>query len=118
MPILSLVMVFVSLTFLYFICRTINKNKILFEHAFLWLIVGVCLFLCSIFVAIPTWIAQTLGFGLVSNFLLTSSIFFLLVNSFLHSLALSRQKEDIKNLVQEVSILKKKVAERGEEHVS
>lgn len=111
MPILSIVMFLTSLGFLYFIFRNINKNKILFEHAFIWIVVGFALLLFSIIESIPVWISKALGFGLVSNFLMTASIFFLLVNSFLHSLALSRQKEQIKNLVQELSIANKRITE-------
>ncbi|HFR3888852.1 TPA: DUF2304 domain-containing protein, partial [Streptococcus suis] len=36
MTIQALAMFLASLGFLYFIFRNINKNKILFEHAFMW----------------------------------------------------------------------------------
>lgn len=111
MTILSIVMFLSSFGFLYFIFRNINKNKILFEHAFVWILVGIALLIFSIFEVIPVWISKILGFGLVSNFLMTASIFFLLVNSFLHTVALSRQKEQLKNLVQELSLANKTIAE-------
>ena len=112
MPVLPFVMLFASLGFLYFIFRNINKNKILFEHAFIWIVIGFILLIFSLFEKIPVLISKILGFGLVSNFLMTTSIFFLLIIVFLHSLAVSRQKEQIKNLVQELSIIKKKISEQ------
>lgn len=40
MTIQALAMFLASLGFLYFIFRNINKNKILFEHAFMWIVIG------------------------------------------------------------------------------
>ncbi|MGC4432546.1 DUF2304 domain-containing protein, partial [Streptococcus suis] len=54
--------------------------------------------------------------GLTSNFLLCVAIFVLLVIGFLHSMALSQQKQQIKNLIQEVSMAKKRISELEEHH--
>ncbi|MGT2742040.1 DUF2304 domain-containing protein [Streptococcus plurextorum] len=107
----TLAMLLASIGFLYFIFRNINKNKILFEHAFMWILIGFGLIIIALCDAIPVWLAGFFGFGLTSNFLLTISIFTLLVISFLHSIALSQQKEQIKHLVQEVSMLKKRLVD-------
>lgn len=111
---LSIAMFVASVGFLYFIFRNINKNKILFEHAFMWIVIGIGLIVFAVFEAIPVWFSELLGFGLTSNFLLSISIFFLLIICFLHSLHLSRQKEQIKTLVQELSIAKKRIGELEE----
>lgn len=116
MPMLSLVMFLVALGFLYLVIRQINKNALLFEQAFIWLVIGFVLLLISLFNGIPIWIGRLLGFELVSNFLLVLAVFFLLVTVFMHTVTISKQKEDLKCLVQEVSLLKKRLKEVEEKH--
>lgn len=111
MPVQSIVMFLAALGFLYLIIRNMNKNAISFDQAFLWLLVGGVLLLISIFRYVPVWFAQLLGFELTSNFLLSLAVFFLLLIAFLNSLIVSQQKEDIKRLVQELSITQKKLRE-------
>ena len=108
MSVLSMVMLIASIFFLYLVIRNINKNNILFEQAFMWIVISLVMIIISIFDAIPVYFAELLGFELTSNFLLSLAIFFLLVITFLQTLTVSKQKEQIKHLVQELSILKSK----------
>ena len=96
MSILSIVMLVASVLFLYFVFRNINQNNILFEQAFMWII--------------PVSIAKLLGFELTSNFVMSLAIFFLLIIVFLHTISISKQKEQIKQLVQELSIMKQRMS--------
>ncbi|HFI0447245.1 TPA: DUF2304 domain-containing protein [Streptococcus suis] len=114
MTIQSLAMLIASIGFLYYIFRNINKNNILFEHAFMWMVIGFGMIVFALFEVIPVKLAYLFGFGLTSNFLLSVAIFILLVIGFLHSMALSQQKQQIKNLIQEVSMAKKRIAEMEE----
>lgn len=111
MSVLSLVMFLVALGFLYLVIRQINKNTMLFEQAFIWLLIGLILLVISLFNGIPIWLGKMLGFELVSNFLLVLAVFFLLVTVFMHTVTISKQKEQLKILVQEVSMLKKRLKE-------
>ena len=77
MSILSIVMLVASVLFLYFVFRNINQNNILFEQAFMWIIIGFVLIVISIFDWIPVSIAKLLGFELTSNFVMSLAIFFL-----------------------------------------
>ena len=108
MSILSIVMLVASVLFLYFVFRNINQNNILFEQAFMWIIIGFVLIVISIFDWIPVSIAKLLGFELTSNFVMSLDIFILLV--FLHTISISKQKEQIKQLVQELSIMKQRMS--------
>lgn len=116
MSVLSLVMFLVALGFLYLVIRQINKNTLLFEQAFIWLVIGVVLLLISLFNEIPIWIGRLLGFELVSNFLLVLAVFFLLVTVFMHTVTVSRQKEQLKVLVQELSMTKRRLKELEEKN--
>ena len=75
MSVLSIVMLVASIFFLYLVIRNINKNNILFEQAFMWIVIA-----------------------------------------FLQTMTLSKQKEQIKHLVQELSILKSHVEEKEEKN--
>lgn len=111
MNLLSIVMISVSVLFLYFIFRNINKNAILLEQAFIWIIIGITFIVFSLFDFIPDWLAKQFGFTLMSNFLLFLAIIVLLVIVFTQMIQISKQKEQLKHLVQELSIEKKKIGE-------
>ena len=104
MSVLSIVMLVASIFFLYLVIRNINKNNILFEQAFMWIVISLVMIIISIFDAIPVYFAELLA------------IFFLLVITFLQTLTVSKQKEQIKHLVQELSILKSHVEEEEEKN--
>ena len=114
MSVLSIVMLVASIFFLYLVIRNINKNNILFEQSFMWIVISFVMIIISIFDVIPVYFAGLLGFELTSNFLLSLAIFFLLVLAFLQTMTLSKQKEQIKHLVQELSILKSHVETKEE----
>ena len=75
MSVLSIVMLVASIFFLYLVIRNINKNNILFEQAFMWIVISLVMIIISIFDAIPVYFAELLGFELTSNFLLSLAIF-------------------------------------------
>lgn len=108
MNILSIVMLITSISFLYFIFRSINKNKFLLENAAVWIAVGIILVVFSMFNIIPENLSQLFGFQLTSNFLLFLAVIFLLVIVFIQSLQLSQQKNRINVIIQELSIEKSK----------
>ena len=114
MSVLSIVMLVASIFFLYLVIRNINKNNILFEQAFMWIVISLVMIVISVFDSIPGYFAKLLGFELTSNFLLSLTIFFLLVIGFLQTMTLSKQKEQIKHVVQELSILKSQVDTKEE----
>lgn len=76
MSVLSIVMLVASIFFLYLVIRNINKNNILFEQAFMWIVISFVMIIISIFDVIPGYFAGLLGFELTSNFLLSLAIFF------------------------------------------
>ncbi|MHC5249950.1 DUF2304 domain-containing protein [Enterococcus sp. LJL90] len=115
MDIFSIVMILVALFFLYFIIRSINKNKFSLENAGIWLTVGIILLIFSVFTPIPTWLSELFGFQLTSNFLLFLAVIFLLLIVFMQSLQLSKQKDQINIIIQELSLLKSKNKESAKD---
>ena len=49
MSVLSIVMLIASIFFLYLVIRNINKNNILFEQAFMWIVISLVMIFISIF---------------------------------------------------------------------
>ena len=94
MSVLSMVMLIASIFFLYLVIRNINKNNILFEQAFMWIVISLVMIIISIFDAIPVYFAELLGFELTSNFLLSLAIFFLLVITFLQTFCIKAKGAD------------------------
>lgn len=100
-------LIFSSIFFVYII-RSINKNVFLLKNAILWLFISVGLVIFAVFPKIPDWLATTFGFETTSNFLLIIAVFVLLFIEIKNSALLSKQQNQIKLLIQELSILKDK----------
>lgn len=64
--------------------------------------------LFALFPKIPNWCATSLGFETTANFIYTCGLFYLLFHTILSNIITSRQEEQIKVLVQEISIIKSK----------
>ncbi|AGM99001.1 DUF2304 domain-containing protein [Streptococcus iniae] len=116
MSILSLVMLVTSILFLYFIFRNINKNNILFDQAFMWIVIAIIMIIISIFDVIPAFLTKMFGFALISNFLLTLAVLFLLVITFLQTVQLSKQREQLTALTQELSLSNRRIAKLESEN--
>lgn len=115
MNIFSVVMLVIAISFSYYVIRSINKNSFLFSNAALWLIVGVVLILFSLFPRIPSFLANLFGFQLTSNFLLFLAVFLLILLTFSQSIQLSKQKTQITELIQELSMMRSKDKEKSKD---
>lgn len=109
MGILSIAMILFSFFFLVFIIRLINKSTFNLEHSLLWLGIGFVMLMFSVFPTIPEYFSKLLGFETMSNFLLVIAVLFSLCQLIIFTKHITKQTSDIKSLVQEVSILKKKI---------
>ena len=109
---MSTVLKITSILFLLFvlflILHLVKKERIAIKYSFVWLIPVVILI---IFVLIPgflTWTTNLLGFQTASNMILTILVGLLLIISIALTVIVSTQKEQIRLLIQEVSLLKEK----------
>lgn len=101
-----LLLVFLALVFL-----QINKKKISMRYASLWIIIIFLLIIVTIFPGIIIKMANLLGFETTSNMVFLLGFFVLAYLIFVLTTNLSKANEKNKNLVQELSILKKKIEE-------
>ena len=101
-------MLAVAVLFFIFVIRAINQNRLSLKRALSLFILAVLLIIFSIFPSLADQLSIFFGFETTSNFLYFFAIIFLLVRSILQSVALSNQEEKVKNLIQEISIIKSK----------
>lgn len=109
---MSIALKIVSISFLIvlmvIIFHLLKKDKITIKYSIVWLLP--CLILL-IFVLIPgflTWTTEILGFQTASNMVFAMLIALLLMISIVLTVIVSNQKNQIRTLIQEVSLLKEK----------
>ena len=84
----------------------VRKNKILVKYSIIWYLCCFLLLLFVLFPALLTWCTHILGVELESNFIFMLMIGILFVISISLTVIVSKQKESIKTLIQEISILR------------
>ncbi len=89
------------------ITHFVKKEKITVRYAIIWYLSLVVLMVFSIFPEVLGWLTSFAGMELSSNFLFVLLIAFLFFICISLTIIVSEQKEQIRKLIQEVSILKK-----------
>lgn len=100
-------MIIFSLLFLFFVVNSIRKSTFNLEYSLLWLAVAVIMVVFAVFPSIPEYLSQFLGFETMSNFLLVMAVLFSLLQLIMFTKQITKQSNEIKRLIQEISILKK-----------
>jgi len=91
------------------ITHKIKQKKLTMRYASLWIVFLLTLIFLSIFPDIIIFFAQFLGFEASSNMVFLIGFFIVSYICFILSISISKQNEKMKGLIQEVSLLKKKV---------
>ena len=103
---LRIVLLVASILFLIFVLVRIRRGKYLLKYSFIWIVLSFIGLISAIF---PEWIyffTYALGFSVPSNFVYFALIAFLLVSNLVLSGIISSQENKLKNVIQELSILK------------
>ena len=106
---LNIVLIIITLVYLFLILRSIRKKKLQMSFSVFWLITGIVLIIALLIPNLVENIAKLLGFEVPANmvFCLTIFVSFYLI----FNLTIYISKENKKNtlLIQEISMLKKRV---------
>lgn len=97
---------------LFLIFYYIKKNRINIKYSIIWIILFGLLF---VFLIIPGFLEKTtklLGFSISSNMIFSLLIYVLVIINITFTTILSSQDKKIRNLIQEISILKKEKNEK------
>ncbi len=95
-----------------FVIRKVKSNTIHIKDTVVWILWTALLLVLAVFPNILLWISNLLGIELLSNTVFFMVIGFLYVALFLLSQKLSLQEEKIKNLSQEIGLLKKQIKDK------
>lgn len=91
---------------LFLVIKTLKNKKMTIKFASLWIFLLIIMCLVIAFPQLLINIAKLIGFEAPSNMILILGFFFLFYISFLITTTISIQNEKIKNLIQEVSMMK------------
>ncbi|SUY46176.1 Uncharacterized conserved protein [Clostridium putrefaciens] len=106
---LQIILTLVSIGFFIFIYKMITNYKMDLRHSLVWVLSSLIFILMSIFPGILTSISRLIHIEEPVNTIFLLVIFFLLLVTFTLTLTISKRSNSIKDLVQEVAILKLKV---------
>ena len=112
---LRIVLIIIMLVYLISMVKIIKKRKIEGTLSLFWVVSGFVLCIAIIFPQAVVKIAHFLGFEAASNMIFVIAIFTLFYQVFNLTLHISKQQSENVKLVQEISILKKKVEEIDKE---
>lgn len=110
-PVQRIVLLAASACFLAFVVLMVRRNRISMKYSLLWLVLGCAGILAA---AAPGWVfalSDLLGFEEPVNFLSVACIFYLMAVSFACVSIASGQSARIRGLIQDVSLLSRRVEE-------
>lgn len=97
----------------FLIVRTVRKRKLSMKYGSFWIALILLMVVVVIFPEILFEISKLFDFEVTSNMVFIIGFFFLFYIIFVLTTSISIQNEKIKNLIQEVSILKEYVDKNG-----
>ncbi|MEG0079036.1 MULTISPECIES: DUF2304 domain-containing protein [Enterococcus] len=104
-------LIIISLIIIWTIVKKVNSSHFFISMAIEWVVIGIIVCAAAIFPDAVFKISRLLGFEVPSNFVIFSSILFLSYQLLNLIAIVAKQNRHITNLIQEVSILKKKVGQ-------
>ncbi|MBU3197502.1 DUF2304 domain-containing protein [Clostridium algidicarnis] len=108
---LQVILALVSIGFFIFIYKMITNYKMDLRHSLVWVLSSLVFIVMSIFPSILVSVSRLIHIEEPVNTIFLLVIFFLLLVTFTLTLTISKRSNSIKDLVQEVAILKLKVEE-------
>lgn len=112
---LNLVLIVITLIYIFLILKSIKKKKLQMSFSVFWLITGILLIIALLIPNLVENISKALGFEVPANMVFCLTIFVSFYLIFNLTVALSKENKKNTLLVQEISMLKKRV-ENLEQH--
>jgi len=116
MPIkLKLVVIFLGLLIFLFILELVRLKKLKEEYSWLWLLTGAIIVILTIWDGFLDKISSIIGITVPTSTLFLCAFIFLILVCLQFSINISKLTDKIKNLAQELTILKSKVDKNNKE---
>ena len=111
---LQIISIIISVLFLLFLFNQLRKRVLELKYTLIWLAVSVTLVCFSIFPQFVFWLTELLHIEVPANTLFLFGIFFLMVITLMQNIIISKLREQVKDLIQEVGILKSESSNKRE----
>lgn len=98
-----------SVAFLLAVVRMVAKERLQLKYALLWMLLGVALVVCAVCPSLVVFFSDLVGAQVTSNFVFTVGFVFLIAVCLSLSVIVSWQARDIRSLVQQVALLRKRL---------
>lgn len=108
---LRIIIFLAALLFVVIVLRTLKKKQISTKLSLVWIFASIVLMVAAVFSKSVIWISQVLGFKEAVNMVFFLAFLVLLMICLYLSMIVSKQQRTITMMIQEVSLLKKKVAD-------
>lgn len=104
----------ISIAILVAIIELVRRRKLREEYSFLWLLVGSLLFVLASWYGLLKAVTSFIGAGFTSSTLFFFGIIFLMLMNLHFSIKISDLTEKVKNLAQEIALMRANREERPE----
>lgn len=104
---LRIVLLIFSIVWLLGILLLVKQKKISIRNSLIWFAAGLVILLIAVIPIFLESIAKLFGFLTIANLVIGIFITLLLILTLSLTIIVTKQKEQIRNLIQEVSLLKK-----------
>lgn len=111
---LRILLLVFSIVWFIFIFYFLKKGKIPIKYSLFWFLSALIILSISLFPNLLSIIKDLMGFQTISNMIIGIILTLLLVITFLLTMIVSKQKNQITLLIQEVSLLKNKIGDKNE----
>ena len=106
--------IIISIAILVAIIELVRRRKLREEYSFLWLLVGALLFVLASWYGLLKAVTSFIGAGFTSSTLFFFGIIFLMLMNLHFSIKISDLTEKVKNLAQEIALLRADREDRPE----
>lgn len=111
----QLISIIASVLFLFRVLYSTSKNELQNQEAFIWLIFATAGLLIAIFIDFFESIARQLDIAYMPTIIFLAAFLVILNLLVYHTTIISSQQEKIKNLSQELALLRKNVADKNDQ---
>lgn len=98
-----------SIIWLFIILRCVRKEKISVRYSLVWFLMAITILFVGVFPGLMDFISDVFGFATISNLVIGIILTLLMFITLILTQIVTEQKNQIKILTQEVSMLKKDV---------
>ena len=108
---LNVALIIITLIYLFLVLKAIRKKNLQMSFSIFWLVTGVMLIIALLIPNLVENISKILGFEVPANMVFCITIFVAFYLIFNLTISISKENKKNTTLIQEISMLKKRVAE-------